>query len=207
MELAALVDPAHTVVLTQECQRGVIGDLSTLPALAASARDSGVIDNIGRIVEQGRVAGCDVIHAIAAHRPDLKGASHNARLFRATARNESFLTLGTPKVEVVDGIPVAESDLFSVRLHGLSPIAGTDVDALLRNLGATTVVITGVSSNVAIPNATFDAVNLGYEVVLARDAIAGFPPSYTDVIIENTLSLVATITTTDELVAAWGTPA
>jgi nicotinamidase-related amidase len=203
MDLAALVAPAHTVVLTQECQRGVIGDLSTLPALAQSARDNGVIDNIGRIVESGRRAGCDVIHAIAAHRPDLKGASRNARLFRATARNGSFLTLGTPKVEVVEGIPVAESDLFSYRLHGLSPIAGTDVDALLRNLGATTVVIAGVSSNVAIPNATFDAVNLGYEAVVARDAIAGFPASYTDVMIEHTLSLVATITTTDDLVAAW----
>jgi nicotinamidase-related amidase len=204
MDLARLVDPATTVVITQECQRGVIGDLSTLPALADSARDLGVIDNIGRIVSTGRAAGCNVIHAIAAHRPDLRGASHNARLFRATEKNQSFLTLGTPKVEVVEGIPVAESDLFSTRLHGLSPIAGTDVDALLRNLGATTVVITGVSSNVAIPNATFDAVNLGYEVVIARDAITGFPAEYTDVIIANTLSLVATIVTTDDLVAAWG---
>jgi nicotinamidase-related amidase len=203
MDLSQLVDPTRTVIITQECQRGVIGDLSTLPALAQSARETGVIDNIGRIVAAGRAAGCDVIHAIAAHRPDRKGANHNARLFRATERNQSFLTLGSPKVDVVDGIPVAESDIFSTRLHGLSPIAGTDVDALLRNLGASTVVITGVSSNVAIPNAAFDAVNLGYEAVIARDAITGFPPEYTDVIIENTLQLVATITTTDELVAAW----
>ena len=31
----------------------------------------------------------------------------------------------------------------------------------------------GVSTNVAIPNTTFDAVNRGYQVVIPRDAIAG----------------------------------
>jgi nicotinamidase-related amidase len=49
----------------------------------------------------------------------------------------------------------------------------------------------------------FDLVNLAYEVVVPRDAIAGFPAEYTDVIVDNSLALVATIATTDELIAAW----
>jgi biuret amidohydrolase len=36
-----------------------------------------------------------------------------------------------------------------------------------------------------------------------RDGIAGVPASYTDTIVDNSLSLVATITTTAELVACW----
>ena len=51
MQLADLVVPESTVVLTQECQKGVIGDLSLLPALAESARATGMIENVGRIVE------------------------------------------------------------------------------------------------------------------------------------------------------------
>ncbi|WP_238438243.1 isochorismatase family protein [Frankia nepalensis] len=93
--------------------------------------------------------------------------------------------------------------MVSVRLHGVSPIAGTDVDALLTNLGARTVVIVGVSANVAIPSAVFDAVNLGYQVVVPRDAIAGVPLEYTDVLIRNSLSLCATIVTTDDVLAVW----
>jgi nicotinamidase-related amidase len=65
------------------------------------------------------------------------------------------------------------------------------------------VVVVGVSTNVAIPNAVFDAVNLGFEVVVPRDAIAGVPADYRDVLIQNTLSLVATITTTEDLLACW----
>ena len=91
------------------------------------------------------------------------------------------------------------------RWHGLGPMGGTDLDAILRNLGVTTIVAVGVSLNVAIPNLVMDAVNAAYRVVLPRDAVAGVPTEYGKAIIDNTLSLLATVTTTDELLAAWKT--
>lgn len=89
------------------------------------------------------------------------------------------------------------------RWHGLGPMGGTDLDAVLRNLGATTIVTVGVSLNVAILNLVMDAVNAAYRVVLPRDAVAGVPAEYGSAIIDNTLALLASITTTDELIAAW----
>ena len=207
MKLAELVVPESTVVLTQECQKGVIGDLSLLPALADSAKEIGLVENVNRLVSTGRAAGCGILHCIAATRDDRRGASTNAPLFRGTARNAGEgpgpMSPGGPGTELMDGIESADSDLFSTRIGGLSPVNGTDVPTLLRNLGATTVVIAGVSTNVAIPNATLDCVNFGFNVVIPRDAITGFPVDYTDVIIKNTLSLVAKITTTVELVELW----
>jgi len=207
MQLADLVAPESTVVLTQECQKGVIGDLSLLPALAESARTIGLVENVNRLVTTGRAAGCGILHCIAATRDDRRGASTNAPLFRGTARGENTgpgpMSPGGPGTELMDGIETADSDLVSTRIGGLSPVNGTDVPTLLRNLGAKTVVIAGVSTNVAIPNATLDCVNFGFNVVIPRDAITGYPVDYTDVIIKNTLALVAKITTTDELVALW----
>jgi nicotinamidase-related amidase len=202
-DLRDLVAPAHTAIVTQECQRGVVGEESALPQLAEVARTTGVVDNVARLVAAARRAGVEIVHHIAVHRADMKGANHNARLFRAMERQGGPQLAGSEMVEVAPPISVAESDIVSTRLHGLGPFAGTDVDAILRNLGCTTVVIVGVSSNVAIPNAVFDAVNLAYEVVVARDAIAGVPADYTATIVDNSLSLVATITTTAELVACW----
>jgi nicotinamidase-related amidase len=202
-ELRDVVAPAHTAILTQECQCGVVGEQSALPQLAEAARSTGMVENVARLVESGRRAGVEIVHHIAVHRSDMKGANHNARLFRAMERQGGPQLAGTEMVEVAPPISVSESDIISTRLHGLGPLAGTDVDAILRNLGCTTLVIVGVSSNVAIPNAVFDAVNLAYEVVVPRDAIAGYPADYTDTIVDNSLSLVATITTTDELVACW----
>jgi nicotinamidase-related amidase len=202
-ELRDLVAPGHTAIITQECQRGVIGPQSALPQIAEVARTSGMIDNVARLVEVGRRAGVQIVHHVALHRPDMKGANHNARLFRAMERRGGPQLVGSEMVEIAEPISVADSDIISTRLHGLGPIAGTDINSIVRNLGCTTLVIVGVSSNVGIPNAVFDAVNLAYEVVVPRDAIAGVPADYTDAVIENSLSLVATITTTAELVGCW----
>ena len=95
------------------------------------------------------------------------------------------------------------TDLVLRRWHGLGPMGGTDLDAVLRNLGVTTIVAVGVSVNVAITNLVMDAVNAAYRVVLPRDAVAGIPSDYAAAVIDNTLSLLATITTTDELLEAW----
>jgi hypothetical protein len=39
--------------------------------------------------------------------------------------------------------------------------------------------------------------------VMPRDAIAGVPAEYADAVVENTLSLVATLTTTAEILGVW----
>ncbi|HZA85688.1 MAG TPA: isochorismatase family protein, partial [Acidimicrobiales bacterium] len=85
----------------------------------------------------------------------------------------------------------------------LNPMAGTDLDPILRNLDVRTVIVVGVSVNVAITNLVMDAVNHGYDVVLPRDAVCGIPADYADVVIDNTLGLLATLTTVDELVDIW----
>jgi nicotinamidase-related amidase len=70
-------------------------------------------------------------------------------------------------------------------------------------MGVTTIVAVGVSVNVAIQNLAFDAVNNGYQVVIPRDAVAGLPQDYVDAVFANTLSLVATLTTTADVLGAW----
>ncbi|WP_229822082.1 isochorismatase family protein, partial [Streptomyces netropsis] len=189
------LDPATTVLLTVECQRGVVGPDSALPELAAVARASGALGNVARLVEGAHAAGVQVVHAIAERRPDGRGAGRNARLFRAAERLPVQQLTGTLAVRVAEPIPVGEDDLVVRRLHGLSPLAGTGVDALLRNLGCRALIVTGVSANVAIPNAVFDAVNLGYTAVVPADAIAGVPADYTAAMVRHTLALVATMTT------------
>ncbi|MFC9296741.1 cysteine hydrolase [Streptomyces sp. NPDC057011] len=197
------LDPATTALLTVECQNGVVGEESALPELAKEARESGMLERVAALVEAARGAGVQVLHAVAERRPDGLGANDNARLFRAAGKLPVRQLTGSSAVEVAPPITVAERDLVVRRLHGLSPMAGTDLDALLRNLGVRTLVVTGVSSNIAIPNTVFDAVNLGYRVVVPADAIAGVPASCTAEVIRNSLALVAAVTTAEALLAQW----
>ncbi|MCX5383706.1 cysteine hydrolase [Streptomyces sp. NBC_00083] len=201
--LAQQLVPASTVLMTVECQQGVVGQDSALPELAAQARESGVLNNVARLVAGAHEAGVQVLHAVAERRPDGRGANRNARLFRAAERLPVQQHSGSHAVRIAEPIEVADEDFVVRRLHGLSPVSGTDVDPILRNLGCRTLIVTGVSANVAIPNAVFDAVNLGYTAVVASDAIAGVPADYTPAMVRNTLALVATVATTDDILGCF----
>ena len=200
--LASLVDPAHTAVVTQECQNGVIGTEAALPVLAEAARVS-MLPAVVRLVGEAHRHDVQVVHCLAARRADGRGSNSNARLFMGVRKSPVQLLPGSHEAALVDEIGRDESDLVSTRLHGLGPMAGTDLDALLRNLGITTIIGVGVSVNVAILNFAMDAVNLGYQFVLPRDAVAGVPAAYAESVIDHTLSLLATVTDTDALVEAW----
>jgi biuret amidohydrolase len=146
-----------------------------------------------------------IVHCLVQRRPDGLGSNHNAKIF-TMSRGAVDISPGTPGAEVLPELGPEPSDLILRRWHGVGPMGGTDLDAVLRNLGVSTVVVVGVSLNIAIPNFVMDAVNAAYRVIVPRDAVAGIPTDYGAAIIANTLSLLATITTTDDLLQAWGAP-
>lgn len=201
LDLSRLADPRHTALVTQEIQRGVIGDQSALPELAAAA--GAVLPNIAQLVLAARAAGVPVIHCTAERRADGRGANSNARLFQYMAKAKVKLIEGSAAVEIVPEVKVAPEDIVLRRLHGLSPFQGTELDFILRNLGVRTLVGVGVSVNVAIQNLCFDAVNASYQVVIPKDAVAGFPAEYVDAVFQHTLGAIATLVSTSELLAAW----
>lgn len=203
IDLAELVAPAHTALVTQECQMGVIGPNAALPQLADAARAE-MIPNAARLASAARAAGVPVVHCVAARRADGKGSNENARLFKGMLKTAVALRPGSEAVQVIPEIGVDEGDVVLTRLHGLGPMGGTDLDAVLRNLGVTTVVGIGVSVNIGMTDFAFDAVNAGYQMVMPRDAVAGVPVDYANAVLDNTLALVATLPSTDDVLRAWG---
>lgn len=202
--LAELAAPEHTAIVTQECQGAVIGPNAGLAALAEEARRV-ALPNITRLLPAARAAGVRVVHCLVQRRPDGLGSNHNAKIF-AIGRGEVDIAPGTPGAAVLPELGPEPTDLMLSRWHGVGPMGGTDLDAVLRNLEVSTIVVVGVSLNIAIPNVVMDAVNAGYRVVLPKDAVAGIPAEYGAAMIANTLSLLATITTTDDLLQLWKRP-
>jgi nicotinamidase-related amidase len=201
--LAELVGDGRAAVLTMELQRGVVGDLSSFPELATAAQDAGVITNTARLLAAARAAGVPVVHCTAGFRPDRRGSATNSPLISAMLRRPEHLVDGTPAVELVPELGPAPDDLVSHRGHGVSPFGGTDLDPMLRALGVSTVVATGVSSNLGIVGLAIEAVNLGYRVVVVTDAVCGVPADYADAVARHTLALVASLATTDEVATAF----
>jgi nicotinamidase-related amidase len=203
MELSAeLLDPLRTAIVTQECQGAIVGPEAGLAALAVEARRD-ALPNITRLLPVARAAGVKIVHCLMHRQPDGFGANQNARLFKASKYLD--LSPGSPGGSVLPELGPEPADLVLGRYHGVGPMGGTELDAILRNSGITTIIPVGVSVNVAITNLVMDAVNAGYRIVLPRDAVAGIPREYSDAIVDNTLSLLSTVTTTDTLLKVWST--
>ena len=202
MDLAALAAPGRTALLTIEVQENVVGEGSMLPDLAAASRT--MATNVGALVRAAHDAGVVVIHSPAENRPDRLGESHNARIFVAMAKQQPPGPPGpAPKAVLHHELDAEPRDLVLPRRQGISALYDTGIPGALRNLGARSLVVTGVSVNLAVLSTVFDAVNQGFQVIVPRDAVAGVGSDYVDAVLDNTIGLVATLTTTAALVSVW----
>jgi len=202
LDLAALVSPTHTALMTVEVQDNVVGERSMLPELAEAA--TAIVPHIAALGRAARATGIPVVHGTAETRPDRLGSSTNARLFAAANKLRSHGAPGpAPPAVLHHGLDAQPGDLVMSRLHGLSPLHDTGLDAALRNMGVTTIVVTGVSVNVAVLATVIDGVNRGYQMVIPRDAVAGVGREYVDAVIDNTIALLATVTTSADLLDLW----
>jgi len=192
-----------TAVLTMELQRGVVGDLATMPALAAAAASRSVLGAAGRLVDGARAVELPVVHARVSWSPDRRGTPANAPLLAALTRVHGHLEDGTGAIDPVPELGDTSADLVSWRRHGVTPFTGTDLDPLIRSLGVGHLVILGVSLNVGVLGACCSAVDLGYRVTVPTDAVVGVPVEYGDSVVEHSLAPLAVCTTVADLIDHW----
>ena len=207
--LVSLLEPETTAVLTMELQRGVVGPSAMLQALVEHVASSGTVEAAARVCAAAREVGSRVVHCTAAHRADGAGATENSKIFAMSERlrkEQGILPteIGTDGAKLMPQLGEDPRDITLARMHGMTPFTSTSLDQMLRNLGVTTLVVTGVSVNLGVLGMCLSAQDLGYQAVLVRDAVAGVPPEYAEAVIENTLSLITTLTTSEELCAVWG---
>lgn len=192
-----------TAVVTMELERGVVGDLANLGDLREAACDRGVPAACGRLVSAARAAGIPVVHCVAQWRPDRVGSPLNTPLTRHLDRFADQILEGTAAVELIPELGDTSGDLRSVRHHGLAPFHGTDLDPLLRSIGVSHLVVAGVSLNVGVTGLVIGAVDRGFEVTVASDAVVGVPAEYGDDVMAHTISALARIVETETIVGSW----
>lgn len=185
-------------VLCVECQKGMLGPDAVLPGLA----DTGdLVQNLSRLLSAARGSGIRVVHA--TYEGTLGGKpTGKARLWRVLGPAIADWEPGATATKVIDEL-LAPGDLVLGRRHGLFPTLDTELLPVLRDLGVQTIVLVGISLNLALPHTAGHASQSGFEVVVPRDAVGGIPTEYGEQVLNNTIAALARLTTVDELIAEW----
>jgi nicotinamidase-related amidase len=191
-------------LIVNECQVGVVDPAhSMFPALANQVVARNIIPRIARLADAFRERGLPVVHTPVLHRPDFADMTANSLIGSLSLKGRTMVK-GSPEAAYSPGLEPQAQDFVVERSAGLIAFNATSLDVTLRRLGVQTVVLTGVSANVAMPGNTMAAVDLGYQVVLPEDCIAGSDPETHAVIFREQLRMLATVTTAEEVLAALG---
>ena len=202
VDLSPLLDPGITSVVVFECQEGIVGPDAYLPTLAAAVRERGVLDNISRLLVAARAVDVRVHYCTADKRSDGIGNAFNTPMERRIKEAAGDDVVGPPSMgDIVAEVAPEPGDVVIAREQGLTGFHATGLDDYLRNSGVRTVVLVGVSVNVGIIGTAIEAVNRGYTVVVATDAVVGDPPEYGDDALRFTVRNLAYLATVDEVIA------
>jgi len=195
------VDPATTAVVTLEVQENLLlPERAMIPGLAAHAQAIGLIDRLATLFAGARRIGVPVLYVTDQRRADGLGAADNLMVDRSIAGPRRQLGHGPIVTELT---PQAD-DITIAREHGMTGFYTTPLDAYLRNLCVRTVIITGVSANIAVNGTAIEAMNRGYRVVVPSDCIAGDPPEYVEQLLRYTIRNVALVAPIAQVLEYWG---
>jgi nicotinamidase-related amidase len=199
-DLTPILDPASTAVIALEVQnRLLLPDDAIIPGIARHAEQIGLIDRLAGLYAHARRVGVPVLYVVDNRRLDGRGGANNLMVGRAIVGRQTVVSHG----EVVSELAPQPDDFVIEREHGMTGFYTTPLDAYLRNLGVTTVVLTGVSANIAVNGTSIEAMNLGYRVVVASDGIAGDPPEYVEQLLKYTIRNVAVVTEVQRIRGIW----
>jgi len=172
------LDPRVSVAVSIDMHRGHLEDSPDCPCPAPRAR--AIVEPINAFHRRCRALGVPIVHVKTVLRAsgvdDTKGYRAAWRLtfpvtVGAIPGAEGHALEGTRWTEFVT--EVAPADLVVETKKRLSVFYPTDLDFLLRNMRARTVVLTGGFTDCCVLNAAFDASNHDYRVVVCHDLVRG----------------------------------
>jgi nicotinamidase-related amidase len=206
--LEAFVSVRDTAVISIDLHHGHLSERSDCPCPAPRAR--AVVPGVNAFHAAARGLGLPVIHVRSILRQggvdDVKGIPSAWRftfpLHVGPIENaDQHAIQGSPWTEFVT--EVAPSDLIVETKKRLSAFYPTDLDFLLRNLGARRVVLNGCMADCCILNSAFDASNLGYRVTVLRDLVRGTDEAMEEAALKMVSLHLGLVADADDLLAEW----
>jgi len=178
-------DPAHAALLIIDMQRDFVepggfgetlgNDVSLLRA---------VIPPLQATLKATREAGITVVHTREGHRPDLSDCPP-AKL----NRGEPSLRIGDPGPkgrilirgeyghDIIDELAPADGELV-IDKPGKGSFYATGLDETLRSAGITSLIVTGVTTEVCVHTTVREANDRGYECLVLSDCVGSYFPDF-----------------------------
>jgi nicotinamidase-related amidase len=179
------------------------------PSRARHTAESGAIERSVEMVGAARTAGIAVFYANSTHRPD--ASDYGPTIVDANINLEPWpdgpklmgnppATEGTQGAQVIAELTPGPND-YIVLKHRWSAFAGTSLDMLLRWLGIDTILLAGGSTDLGVLATAYAARDLGYHLVVLRDACHTHRPNAQEFCMDQLFPRMARVMSVMEVVS------
>jgi nicotinamidase-related amidase len=185
-----------TALLVMDVQQGLV---------ARFGEDAGYLARLAAAIAAARAAGIPVVYVTIHFRPGYPEISTGNATFSAISAS-GRLVAGGPDTEIHPAVAPQPDDVVVVKRR-VSAFTGSDLDVVLRGLGAGTLVLTGIATSGVVLSTLRQAADLDYRLVVLADACLDADPEVHRVLTEKVFPRQAAVRT----VAQWaaelnGTP-
>lgn len=139
--------------------------------LTAGQLAQAISEEIFQVIKKAYDDGDYIFFAIDGH--DLDDKFHpESKLFPPhNVNGTSGRNLFGPIADLYESIKEDDSVFWMDKRH-YSAFSGTDLDIRLRERGVTSLILTGVLTDICVLHTAIDAYNLGYKIEVVKNAVA-----------------------------------
>jgi nicotinamidase-related amidase len=164
---------------------------------AAHAESQNLVSHVSELL-RARSNDVPVLHNRIVSYPGRDFGGNNAPIFRMIGPES--LEVGTWGADAVDGLDAAPNEPVLLRTR-MSCFNGNGLDAMLRSLAITDVIVAGVWTNMAVEHTVRDAADFGYRPHLVSDATSSINDEWQQAAVNYALRNIAELTTTADVIA------
>jgi len=189
-EVNEIVEPSHTALVVWDVQNLLVDSIFNKEEFTR---------NINFLIESARKSKISIFYTAIEMLP-LKYES-SSRLYTYNKLMAKMLRYMPEKRDLTLAINTKEEEMVITK-HTASIFIGTDFERMIRNAGITTIIFSGIATELGIESSARDALNRDFYSVIVSDKVSS---SYKDAHMRSlqNMEIFLTVVSIDELASIW----
>ena len=189
--------PAHTAVLSMDCQTGIV-------SIYTKDEKDAFLNRALIVLNHARSSGMTVIYVQVGFRPGLPEVSSRNLLFGAIKSSaERQKLFEGPLATIPSAIAPKEGEIVITK-HRVSAFTGTDLAMILRVNDIDTLVLYGIATSGVVLSTLVEAADQDFRLVVVKDCCADLDPTIHDCLISKFFPSRAAVLSAREFADASG---